>query len=132
MYTYSYRCHYICNPHHTYQKTAWHPITCTDVRQVPEREDKPKSNSINCLCFSPDGSKLVVAVENRVLVYDGADGELLKSLRGHKDTVRSARPVHVHLGGLRVATRIPDTRVPGRLHSTGHLFAIRNWKAGPD
>lgn len=75
------------------------------MRQVPEREDKPKSNSINCLCFSPDGSKLVVAVENRVLVYDGADGELLKSLRGHKDTVRmTSRSAHV-----RVATRIPGT-----------------------
>lgn len=55
---------------------------------MPEREDKPKSNAIKDLCFSPDGSKLVVAVENRVLVYDGADGELLHSLRGHKDTVR--------------------------------------------
>lgn len=58
------------------------------MNQVPERDDKPKSNAINDLCFSPDGSKLVVAVENRVLVYDAAEGELLNSLRGHKDTVR--------------------------------------------
>ncbi|CAB1116460.1 unnamed protein product [Ectocarpus sp. CCAP 1310/34] len=55
--------------------------------QVPEREDKPKSNAINDLCFSPDGSKLIVAVECRVLVYDAAKGELVNSLRGHKDTV---------------------------------------------
>ncbi|CAM9409830.1 unnamed protein product [Pylaiella littoralis] len=55
--------------------------------QVPERDDKPKSNAINDLCFSPDGSNLVVAVENRVLVYDAAEGELLNSLRGHKDSV---------------------------------------------
>eukprot|EP00903_Cladosiphon_okamuranus_P013353 g12445.t1 len=55
--------------------------------QVPERDDKPKSNAINGLCFSPDGSQLVVAVENRVLVYDATEGELLNSLRGHKDTV---------------------------------------------
>lgn len=61
--------------------------------QVPERDDKPKSNAINDLCFSPDGSKLVVAVENRVLVYDAAEGELLNSLRGHKDTVRYERVV---------------------------------------
>lgn len=62
-----------------------------DTTQVPEREDKPKSNAIKDLCFSPDGSKLIVAVENRVLVYDGADGELLHSLRGHKDTVRGRK-----------------------------------------
>lgn len=30
---------------------------------------------------------MVVAVEDRVLIYGGADGELLHSLRGHKDTV---------------------------------------------
>lgn len=58
------------------------------AKQVPEREDQPNSNAINDLCFSPDGSKLVVAVGNRVLVYDAAEGELLHSLRGHKDTVR--------------------------------------------
>lgn len=61
---------------------------------MPEREDKPKSNAINDLCFSPDGSQLIVAVENRVLVYDGADGELQKSLRGHKDTVRDTSIIH--------------------------------------
>lgn len=30
---------------------------------------------------------MVVAVGNRVLIYDGSEGELLHSLRGHKDTV---------------------------------------------
>lgn len=60
-------------------------------RQVPERDDKPKSNAINDACFSPDGSNLIIAVENRVLVYDAAEGELLNSLRGHKDSVRQYR-----------------------------------------
>ncbi|CAM9623274.1 unnamed protein product [Phaeothamnion confervicola] len=53
--------------------------------EVPTRDDQ--RNSINDLCFSPDGRKLVVAVGNRVLVYDSKDGNLLHSLRGHKDTV---------------------------------------------
>lgn len=58
------------------------------MNQVPEKEDQPNSNTINDLCFSPDGATLVVAVGNRVLIYDGEGGELLHSLRGHKDTVR--------------------------------------------
>lgn len=39
------------------------------------------------IAFRPDGSQLVVAVGNRVLVYDAIDGDLLHSLKGHKDTV---------------------------------------------
>lgn len=74
-------------------KTSFIAAPLPAEEQVPERDDKPKSNSINGLCFSPDGSKLVVAVENRVLVYDAAEGELLNSLRGHKDTVRHKRSV---------------------------------------
>jgi intraflagellar transport protein 122 len=55
--------------------------------QVPAREDQ--RNCINDLCFSPDGSQMVVAVGNRILVYDANEGDLLHSLRGHKDTVYS-------------------------------------------
>lgn len=53
--------------------------------QIPEREGS--RNAINDLCFSPDGAHLVVAVGSRVLVYDSKEGDLLHSLRGHKDTV---------------------------------------------
>ncbi len=43
--------------------------------------------SINDLCFRPDGSQLIVAAGNRVLVYDPLDGSLVKALPGHKETV---------------------------------------------
>jgi len=43
--------------------------------------------SIWDLCFSPDGARLVVAAGNRVHVYESAIGNLLQSLKGHKDTV---------------------------------------------
>lgn len=43
--------------------------------------------SIWDLCFKPDGSQLVVAAGNRVLVYDATDGTLIQPLKGHKDTV---------------------------------------------
>jgi len=43
--------------------------------------------SIWDLCFSPDGSRLIVAAGNRVNVYGSALGNLLQSLKGHKGTV---------------------------------------------
>lgn len=43
--------------------------------------------SIWDLCFRPDGSQLIVAAGNRVLVYDTSDGTLIQPLKGHKDTV---------------------------------------------
>ena len=70
--------------------------------QVPEREKW--SNSIWspwALCFhssfllelplgvafKPDGTQIIVAAGNRVLVYDATDGDLVHSLKGHKESV---------------------------------------------
>jgi intraflagellar transport protein 122 len=39
------------------------------------------------LCFKPDGQQLVVAAGLRVLVYDTADGDIVRTLKGHKATV---------------------------------------------
>ncbi|XP_066284975.1 intraflagellar transport protein 122 homolog [Branchiostoma lanceolatum] len=39
------------------------------------------------LAFRPDGSQLIAAAGNRVLVYDTNDGTLVQPLKGHKDTV---------------------------------------------
>ncbi|KAI6231946.1 hypothetical protein M3Y95_00435200 [Aphelenchoides besseyi] len=39
------------------------------------------------IAFKPDGSQLLVAADNRVLVYDPNDGTLVTSLKGHKDLV---------------------------------------------
>ncbi|CAJ0928653.1 unnamed protein product, partial [Mesorhabditis belari] len=39
------------------------------------------------LAFKPDGSELLVAADTRILIYDGVDGTLLQSLKGHKDLV---------------------------------------------
>lgn len=38
-------------------------------------------------CFRPDGTQILIAVGNRVLVYDAQDGQLLHSLKGHRDYV---------------------------------------------
>uniref|UniRef100_A0A6I8SFF2 Intraflagellar transport protein 122 homolog n=1 Tax=Xenopus tropicalis TaxID=8364 RepID=A0A6I8SFF2_XENTR len=39
------------------------------------------------LAFKPDGTQLIVAAGNRVLVYDTSDGTMIQPLKGHKDTV---------------------------------------------
>uniref|UniRef100_A0A672SCQ1 Intraflagellar transport protein 122 homolog n=1 Tax=Sinocyclocheilus grahami TaxID=75366 RepID=A0A672SCQ1_SINGR len=50
-------------------------------------ETWPLESVISDLAFRPDGSQLIVAAGNRVLVYDTADGTLIQPLKGHKDTV---------------------------------------------
>lgn len=52
---------------------------------VPEREGV--KSSINDVAISPDGTRAIVAVGNRVLLYNALTGVLIESLRGHKDTV---------------------------------------------
>lgn len=49
--------------------------------------EKGQETPVYDLCFKPDGSQMVVAIGNRVLVYDAADGDLLHQLKGHKNTV---------------------------------------------
>ncbi|CAE8721379.1 unnamed protein product [Polarella glacialis] len=53
--------------------------------KVPEREKY--SNCIWSIAFKPDGSQIIVAAGNRVLVYDATDGDLVHSLKGHKESV---------------------------------------------
>ena len=54
--------------------------------RIPERDKY--SNTVWSVCFKPPaGEHVVVAAGNRVLVYDTIDGDLVHSLKGHKDTV---------------------------------------------
>eukprot|EP00794_Sanderia_malayensis_P006236 gene6236-6953_t len=55
------------------------------VDKVHDKDQTPQS--VHDLAFSPDGSQLIVAAGNRVLVYDTVDGTLVQPLKGHKDTV---------------------------------------------
>ena len=53
--------------------------------RVPERDGV--KNCVYDIAFKPDGSQLVAAVGSRCLVYDAVNGDLLHSLKGHKDTL---------------------------------------------
>ncbi|KAL4226474.1 hypothetical protein ACF0H5_014457 [Mactra antiquata] len=54
---------------------------------VYSRMSTVETRNIWDLCFKPDGSQLIVAAGNRVLVYDTNDGTLIQPLKGHKDAV---------------------------------------------
>lgn len=55
------------------------------IEKILERDGF--KNVVHDVAFSPDGSQVLVAVGNRILVYDATDGDLLHSLKGHKDNV---------------------------------------------
>ncbi|XP_056380930.1 intraflagellar transport protein 122 homolog isoform X1 [Hyla sarda] len=62
------------------------------MRAVPTWVDKVHDRDkveqcIYDLAFKPDGTQLIVAAGNKVLVYDTSDGTLLQPLKGHKDMV---------------------------------------------
>ncbi|KAK1161520.1 hypothetical protein AOXY_G19089 [Acipenser oxyrinchus oxyrinchus] len=62
------------------------------MRSVPTWIDKVHDRDkveqcVNDLAFKPDGTQLIVAAGNRVLVYDTSDGTLIQPLKGHKETV---------------------------------------------
>lgn len=53
--------------------------------QIPSKDSF--KNTVHDLVYSPDGTQLLAAVGNRILVYDAADGDLLHSLKGHRDLI---------------------------------------------
>ena len=59
--------------------------TLTWSDKLPERDDTRQV----CydVAFNPEGTQLIAGVGTRVLVYDVMDGDLLHSLKGHKDSV---------------------------------------------
>ncbi|PHJ18711.1 wd g-beta repeat-containing protein [Cystoisospora suis] len=52
---------------------------------VPAREGL--ASVIWSLAFSPDGSRLLAAVRNCVLMYESSTGKIIQTLKAHKDTV---------------------------------------------
>jgi intraflagellar transport protein 122 len=53
--------------------------------QVPEKDGQ--KIAINDIAVSPDGTRVIAAAGTRVLFYNTENGDLIESLRGHKDTV---------------------------------------------
>ncbi|KAJ3071027.1 hypothetical protein HDU98_005913 [Podochytrium sp. JEL0797] len=60
------------------------------------------------LTFKPDGSQLVVGAGSEVLIYDVAEGELIQSLKAHKDNVYA---VDYSADGSRFASGGADKQV---------------------
>ncbi|KAL0031263.1 hypothetical protein WJX77_012099 [Trebouxia sp. C0004] len=59
--------------------------------QLSWSDKAPEKDGVKGVCydvaFKPDGSELVTGIGSRVLVYETTAGDLLHSLRGHKDAV---------------------------------------------
>ncbi|KAI8805829.1 WD40-repeat-containing domain protein [Cladochytrium replicatum] len=60
------------------------------------------------VAFKPDGTQLIAAAGSEILVYDVNEGELIQSLKAHKDTVYS---VDYAIDGKRFATGGADKQV---------------------
>ncbi|KAJ3139735.1 hypothetical protein HK101_003620, partial [Irineochytrium annulatum] len=60
------------------------------------------------IAFKPDGSQLIAAAGAEVLVYDVAEGDLVQSLKAHKDTVYA---VDYSADGTRFASGGADKQV---------------------
>ena len=68
----------------------WLPLTSS----APQPDRDSVKSIVYDLAFRPDGTQIVAAVGNRVLVYDAADGDLLHSLKGElQPPFRSFAPV---------------------------------------
>ncbi|XP_072931134.1 intraflagellar transport protein 122 homolog [Epargyreus clarus] len=65
------------------------------MRTVPKwvnkihEADKLNCSSVHAVCFSPDGTQLVVGAGEKVMVYDPRDGALVQLLQAHKGTVHA-------------------------------------------
>ncbi|XP_053684288.1 intraflagellar transport protein 122 homolog [Sabethes cyaneus] len=57
------------------------------VEKIHDPYDKNNIASVHAVCFHPDGLQLIVGAGEKVLVYDSIDGNIISSLKGHKDTV---------------------------------------------
>uniref|UniRef100_F1L8S7 Intraflagellar transport protein 122 homolog n=1 Tax=Ascaris suum TaxID=6253 RepID=F1L8S7_ASCSU len=57
------------------------------IDKIAEDDASDTGCCVYDLAFKPDGSELLVAADTKVLIYDGSDGTLLQSLKGHKDLV---------------------------------------------
>eukprot|EP00656_Telonema_subtile_P040691 TRINITY_DN4577_c0_g1_i1.p1 TRINITY_DN4577_c0_g1~~TRINITY_DN4577_c0_g1_i1.p1 ORF type:complete len:1218 (-),score=334.96 TRINITY_DN4577_c0_g1_i1:117-3770(-) len=78
-------------------------------REDGKSTEKGKGPSpVYSVCFNPEGTQLVAAVGNRVLVYDANDGDLLHQLKGHKNTVYAVAYSHC---GKRFASGSADMSV---------------------
>ncbi|XP_028174719.1 GTPase-activating protein CdGAPr-like [Ostrinia furnacalis] len=65
------------------------------MRTVPKwvnkihEADKVEFSSVHTICFSPDGTQLVVGAGEKVMVYDPRDGSLVQLLQAHKGPVHA-------------------------------------------
>uniref|UniRef100_A0A3B5QJG8 WD repeat domain 1 n=1 Tax=Xiphophorus maculatus TaxID=8083 RepID=A0A3B5QJG8_XIPMA len=86
---------------------------CVVIRNIEDH-----SQFVNCIRFSPDGSRLVTAgADGQIFVYDGTTGERVSSLGGEK----------AHKGGIYALSWSPDS---SQLISASGDKTVKLWDVG--
>uniref|UniRef100_A0A8C6PZM7 WD repeat domain 1 n=1 Tax=Nothobranchius furzeri TaxID=105023 RepID=A0A8C6PZM7_NOTFU len=86
---------------------------CVIIRNIDDH-----SQFVNCVRFSPDGSRFVTAgADGQIFVYDGSKGELIGSLGGEK----------AHKGGIYAVSWSPDS---SQLISASGDKTVKLWDVG--
>ncbi|VVD05909.1 unnamed protein product [Leptidea sinapis] len=84
------------------------------MRTVPKwvnkihEADKIECSSVQAICFSPDGTQLVVGAGEKIMVYDPLEGGLLQLLQAHKGPVHA---VDYCIDGRKFASGSADKNV---------------------
>eukprot|EP00357_Protocruzia_adherens_P030527 CAMPEP_0114984012 /NCGR_PEP_ID=MMETSP0216-20121206/7032_1 /TAXON_ID=223996 /ORGANISM="Protocruzia adherens, Strain Boccale" /LENGTH=1227 /DNA_ID=CAMNT_0002346085 /DNA_START=54 /DNA_END=3737 /DNA_ORIENTATION=- len=76
--------------------------------QIKPPENQNITNVIWSIAFKPDGSQIIMAVGDRVFMYDSNAGDFVTSLRGHKESVYCVTYAH---DGRRFASGGADKQV---------------------
>uniref|UniRef100_A0A3P9DMG4 WD repeat domain 1 n=1 Tax=Maylandia zebra TaxID=106582 RepID=A0A3P9DMG4_9CICH len=86
---------------------------CVIIRNIEDH-----SQFVNCIRFSPDGSRFVTAgADGQILIYDGTTGERVGSLGGEK----------AHKGGIYAVSWSPDS---SQLISASGDKTVKLWDVG--
>nr|XP_032527265.1 intraflagellar transport protein 122 homolog isoform X2 [Danaus plexippus plexippus] len=65
------------------------PKWVNKIHEADKIEFSSRYFSVHAICFSPDGTQLVVGAGEKVMVYDPRDGSLLQLLQAHKGMVHT-------------------------------------------
>lgn len=76
--------------------------------EIPPPSDDKFTNTIYCVCYTPDGRNILAAVGDRIFFYNANTLEYEDSVKGHKDVVYC---VACSKDGLRFASGSADKTV---------------------
>jgi WD40 repeat protein len=117
---------------------VWHNPTSGDIQKAaPRMIEAGLCGTLAHVCYSPDGTTILCAIGNVVVLRSAATGELLATLEGHSDRVTDCS---YSPNGKSIVSASNDFSVKewnattGKLRRTlkGHTSAVRSCSFSPD